>query len=183
MLFRSETVELTPAHTVSHTIPAEYRTVAENVQVAPAHREWRVVRRDGEAIGCWVEIPALYTPRTRQVLAREAQTVDETIPATYGTRLREEVVEPAHEVATEIPAVYETRERAVIVEPAHEVEETIPAVYGTRMVEEVVEPAHTVAETIPAEYGVREHQELVSPPTRHWAPAPGEGACERRASY
>ena len=113
-----ETVVVRPEQTVTRIIPAEYGLEQEPVLVSPARREWRTRDEDGQTIGCWVTVPAIYGRVTHRVVVRAAQEVSETIPAETATRLRTEIVEPAHTVTQTIPARYETRERQELVAPA-----------------------------------------------------------------
>ncbi len=85
--------------------------------MSPAHREWLTRVENGEAIGCWVNVPARYGRMTRRVMVAPARTVTQTIPAQTATRLATEVVEPAHVVVHAIPARYVTRARRVLDSP------------------------------------------------------------------
>jgi hypothetical protein len=113
-----ETVVVRPEQTLTRVIPAEYGLEQATVLVSPPRREWRTRNEDGQTIGCWVTVPAIYGPVTHRVIVRAAQEVSQTIPAETATRLRTEVVEPAHTVTHTIPARYETRERQELVAPA-----------------------------------------------------------------
>jgi hypothetical protein len=91
-----ERVMVRAPRTHTQVIPAEYATVSETVQVAPAHRVWQVTRdAHGREVGCWVTVPARYATRHRQVLVRAEQIVPVAIPAVYGTVARKVLVEPA----------------------------------------------------------------------------------------
>ena len=90
----SERVMLHPRHSVARTILPRYDTIAEKVLVASARNVWQVTRGPrGEAIGCWVTIPAQYAIRHRSVMVRPAQVVAEAIPAATITRNRSVVVD------------------------------------------------------------------------------------------
>jgi hypothetical protein len=112
-----ETVVVRPEQTLTRVLPAEYGLEQETVMVSPARREWRTRNEEGQTIGCWVNLPAIYGPVAHRVIVRAAQEVSQTIPAETATRLRTEVVEPAHTVTHTIPAVYATRERQELVSP------------------------------------------------------------------
>lgn len=90
----SERVMLHPGGMVARTILPRYASVAEKVLIAPARNVWQVTRGPrGEAIGCWVTVPARYAIRHRSVMVRPGQTVAEAIPAARITRNRSVVVD------------------------------------------------------------------------------------------
>jgi hypothetical protein len=90
----SERVVLHPGQTVARTVLPRYETVAERVLIAPARNVWQVTRGPrGEAIGCWVAVPAQYAVRHRSVMLRPAGIVTEAIPAASMTRVRSVVVD------------------------------------------------------------------------------------------
>ena len=104
-----------PASTRTEEIPAEYKTVEEQVLVAPARTEWREGRGPGEKmdpatgkIMCFVEIPAQYKTVSKQVLVKAASTREIEIPAQYEMRSTQKMVEPASERHIQIPAEYKT---------------------------------------------------------------------------
>jgi hypothetical protein len=113
-----ETVVVRPEQTLTRVIPAAYGYEQETVLISPPRREWRARNEEGQTIGCWVTVPAIYGAVTHRVIVRPAQEVSETIPAETATRLRTEIVEPARTVTQTIPARYETRERQELVAPA-----------------------------------------------------------------
>src|SRR3954470_15042576 len=55
-----DSVVVRPERRFTRVIPAEYGEVRETVEVSPAHSEWRTRFEDGEAIGCWVRVPARF---------------------------------------------------------------------------------------------------------------------------
>lgn len=80
----ADRVMVTPPRTISHVIPAAYETRSEKVLVSPARKVWEVKRdHHGNAVGCWVEIPAKYAVRHFKVQVRAEQVVHETLPAVY----------------------------------------------------------------------------------------------------
>lgn len=115
----AEAVVVRPARTVAHRVPAVVQTVAETVQVAPASRRWEV-RRDayGRDIGCWVDVPAQYATRHRNVVVQNASVVHETIPAVTAVRHRTVMTRPALVHEQVIPAQYGTRYHTVQTAPA-----------------------------------------------------------------
>jgi hypothetical protein len=113
-----ESVVVRPERTYTRVIPAEYGETHETVEVSPAQREWRTRWENGEAIGCWVRVPARYADRIRRVLTNPAREITQTVPEQTATRLRTEIVEPAHTITRTIPARYVTRERRVLESPA-----------------------------------------------------------------
>ncbi len=66
-------------------VPAEYETVIDQLEVAPARTEWKKVDCASGSGECWslVTIPAVYETRTRQRLVREAYEKCEYVPAQY----------------------------------------------------------------------------------------------------
>ncbi len=114
-----ETVVLRPERQVPRHVPATYSTFAETVLVAQAGRRWQVsTDAHGRTIGCWVDIPAQYTTRHRQVMVSPASTSYETIPAVVTTRTRTHMVRPASVEYQTVPAQYRTVAKQVLVQPA-----------------------------------------------------------------
>jgi hypothetical protein len=66
-------------------VPAEYETVTEQIEVAPARTEWQKVACASGRGECWqlVNIPAQFETRSRQRLVREAYEKLEYIPAQF----------------------------------------------------------------------------------------------------
>ncbi len=114
----TENVMIAPARQIPHHRAAVYETVTEKVLIAPAGRRWEVTRDAwGNTVGCWVDVPARYGYRSRQVEVSPASVDYETIPAVYTQRQRKVMVSPTRVVRQEIPAVYATRQRQVLVSP------------------------------------------------------------------
>jgi hypothetical protein len=92
----SERVLVRPSRTYDIVTPAEYQTVQETVEVAPARREWQVsYDQYGQRVGCWVNLPARYAVRQRTVMMRPATSTPYTQYPVYGTREHTVQVEPA----------------------------------------------------------------------------------------
>ena len=112
-----ETVVLRAERQVPRHVPATYSTVAETVLVAPASRRWQVTTdAHGRTIGCWVDVPAQYTTRHRQVQVSAASTTHETIPAVMTTRTRTKMIRPAGVEYETVPAQYRTVARKIMVQ-------------------------------------------------------------------
>src|SRR3954469_20504389 len=92
----AENVMVRARRTVAHAIPGQYGVVSERVIVSPPRKVWQVMRGPhGEAIGCWVVVPAQFAVRQRHVMVRAPQVVHETTPAVYATHQRTVLVRPA----------------------------------------------------------------------------------------
>ncbi|MEI8147200.1 MAG: hypothetical protein WCH83_17245 [Alphaproteobacteria bacterium] len=116
-----ETVQVRPAAVVAHRIPAQVGVVHETVQVSGASRGWqRSYDAHGREILCEVVTPARYATVARTVVTRPEQVVHQTIPAQYGTVARTVVTRPEQVVHQTIPAQYGTVARTVQVAPASE---------------------------------------------------------------
>lgn len=114
-----ETVVLRPARIIARYVPATYSTVAETVMIAPAGRHWQVSTDvHGRTVGCWVNAPATYSTRNRQVQVKAANTIHETVAAVHTTRNRTQLVRPAGVSYETMPAQYRTVARQVMVQPA-----------------------------------------------------------------
>lgn len=115
----SETVMVQPPRHIKHVIPGEMQTVAERVMVSPPSRRWEVtVDHHGRTVGCWVEVPAQYTTRYRQVMTRAPSVAVQHVPAVLATQHRTVMVRPATVHHQHIPAQYGTISRTVQVAPA-----------------------------------------------------------------
>ena len=91
-----ERVLLSVPRTTDIVTPPVYGSVTETVQIAPARREWRVTRDAwGHRVGCWVEVPARYGQRQRNVELQAGFAVPYTTYPAYGVRTRTVMVEPA----------------------------------------------------------------------------------------
>src|SRR5947209_8137506 len=64
----------------SVAVRPERGEVGETVEVSPPHSEWRTRWEDGEAIGCWVRVPARYAARIRRALRTPARVITQTLP-------------------------------------------------------------------------------------------------------
>jgi hypothetical protein len=116
-----EKVMVRPARQIAHHIPAQVQSVAEQVMVSPAQMVWQVQRGPhGEAVGCWVEVPAKYAVRHRQVVVREASVQHQVIPAEYSVRSRKVMISPPQTAHDHVPAEYRTHHRQVVVRPAQQ---------------------------------------------------------------
>jgi hypothetical protein len=114
-----ETVVVRKERTVARHVPATYSTVAETVMVSPAGRHWQVSKdAHGRTVGCWVNTPAQYSTRHRQVQVNAATTIHETVPAVHTTRQRTQLVRPAGVSYETLSAQYRTVARQVMVKPA-----------------------------------------------------------------
>ncbi len=114
-----ETVVVRGERQIPHHVPAEYSTVAETFMVSPGGRSWQVsTDAHGRTVGCWVDTPAQYSTRHRQVMVRPASTEYETIPAVTATRARTQLVRPASVEVEVIAPQYQTIARQVMVQPA-----------------------------------------------------------------
>jgi hypothetical protein len=63
--------------------------------ISPPRKEWMVTRDAfGNAVGCWVVVPAQYAVRHRTVMVRAPQVVHETVPPVYASHRRTVMVQP-----------------------------------------------------------------------------------------
>lgn len=172
------------------TIPAEYRTVTEEVEVSEPTEAVKV-------------IPARYETVEEQIVVKEAETRIEVLPASYETVEERVLIRPASTRIEEIPATYRTVSERVLVSPArsewkigpassfaagsvvdtkaHESGELmclveIPAVYETVTRRVVDRPATTREVTIPAEYRTVERRVVATPATTRETVIPAEYA-------
>jgi len=163
------------------TVPAEYRTDTETIEVKPASTKWVKKKADRNCLSanpddclvwCLVEEPAQFRTVTKRVRVGCAEgyrdngddcTKEVTIPAEYSERTFQRLVTPAATETVEIPAEYGERSYTVMATPASSETVTIPAEYGERTYQRLVTPAATETVEIPAEYGERTYQKLVTP--------------------
>jgi hypothetical protein len=172
------------------TIPAEFRSVTEDVEVRAAAESVEI-------------IPARYETVREQVLVKEAETRLEVIPATYETVEERVLISPASTRIEEIPAVYETVTERIETSPARtewkigpassfaagSVVDTradesgqlmclveIPATYETVSKRVITQPAKTREVTVPAEYKVFEKRVVATPATTREVVIPAEYA-------
>ena len=114
----NETVMVRPARVVTRHIPAVYGTTAETVMVEPARKVWQVsIDAHGQKVGCWVDIPARFATRHRQVVIREASVSHETIPAQYAHQSRTVMVREASVRHHHVAPVYGVQHHQVMVHP------------------------------------------------------------------
>ena len=97
-----ETVEVAPARVVRHRVPAQYGVVNETVMVSPPGQAWQSTCACGRETLQAVEIPAQYATVPRTVLIEPSHVVREVIPAQYGTVARTEMVSAPY--TTWVPA-------------------------------------------------------------------------------
>ena len=144
----AETVQVRPAQTIAHTTPAEFGTVRERVVVRPAQTIAR-------------EIPAQLGSVSEQVMVSPARKEWQVIHDAHGREIG---------CWVKIPAQYAVQHRTVVVRPAQLVHETIPAVYEDRARHVLVRPAQVHHEVIPAQFATRHRTEQVAPATASWQP-------------
>jgi len=97
-----ETVEVAPARVVMHRVPARYGTINETVMVAPATQTWQSACSCGREALQAVQVPAQYATVARTVMIEPPHLVREVIPPQYGTVARTEMVAAAY--TTWVPA-------------------------------------------------------------------------------
>lgn len=114
----TETLMVQPAQTIPHYRDATYTSVSEKVMISPPTRRWEVSRdMFGNAVGCWVDVPAQFGYRQRTVEVSPATVEYENVPAVYVPRQRQVMVRPTQVVRETIPPVYKTVQRQELVSP------------------------------------------------------------------
>jgi hypothetical protein len=93
-----DTVEVAPARLVAHRVPARYGVVNETVMVSPPSQTWQSTCACGRESVQAVEVPAQYATVARTVMVEPPHVVREVVPAQYGTVARTEMVSSAHTV-------------------------------------------------------------------------------------
>jgi hypothetical protein len=93
-----DTVEVAPARVVAHRVPARYGVVNETVMVSPPSQAWQSTCACGRESVQAVEVPAQYGTVARTVMVEPPHVVREVIPAQYGTVARTEMVSSARTV-------------------------------------------------------------------------------------
>jgi hypothetical protein len=93
-----DTVEVAPARVVAHRVPARYGVVNETVMVSPPSQAWQSTCACGRESVQAVEIPAQYATVARTVMVEPPHVVREVVPAQYGTVARTEMVAAARTV-------------------------------------------------------------------------------------
>jgi len=157
------------------TIPAEHRTVSEQVLVSPAACSYEM-------------IPAVFETRSERICVKPASRRSIETPAEYRTETYQDCVKKACSRKERVAAVYEDRTERVCVRPASSRKITIPAVYKTEEYRVCVAPSRTEWQrsdcktvnvsadnvkmeknecwclvTIPGEFAMRTRQVLVEP--------------------
>jgi len=134
------------------TVPAEFKTVEEQILVRPAYTTWKKGRGPIEKIDsstgeimCLVEVPAEY------------ETIKKTV-----------LVAPERTVKTKIPAKYNTVKRRVMVKEPQVRKVTHPAEYKTVKVRKLVNEPKEIRIPVPAEYKTVERRKLVTPASLNW---------------
>src|SRR5579872_5337781 len=92
----SQTVEVAPARVVKYRVPARYGVVNETVMVSPPTQAWQSTCACGRETLQAVEVPAQYATVARTVMIEPPHVVREVIPAQYGTVTRTEMVSAAY---------------------------------------------------------------------------------------
>jgi hypothetical protein len=91
-----ETVEVAPSRVVKHRVPARYGVVNETVMVSPPSQTWQSTCACGRETLQAVEVPAQYASVPHTVMIEPSHVVREVVPAQYGTVARTEMVSPAY---------------------------------------------------------------------------------------
>jgi hypothetical protein len=97
-----ETVEVAPARVVKYRVPARYGVVNETVMVSPPTQTWQSTCACGRETVQAVEVPAQYASVPRTVMIEPSHLVREVVPAQYGTVTRTEMVQAPY--TTWVPA-------------------------------------------------------------------------------
>jgi hypothetical protein len=97
-----ETVEVAPARVVKYRVPARYGVVNETVMVSPPTQTWQSTCACGRETVQAVEVPAQYASVPRTVMVEPSHVVREVVPAQYGTVTRTEMVQAPY--TTWVPA-------------------------------------------------------------------------------
>ncbi len=141
----TETIILRQASVRTETVAAVYETITERVLVREAHYEWRrgvpkdqrptdpnhyKVLSTGEVL-CLVEVPAVYSTVTRQVLRTPERTVQIQVPAETQFVTRQVIDQEARVDKRVIPAEYRSVRTRVVITQERVETFTIPATYKT----------------------------------------------------
>ena len=139
----------------SKVIPAEFETVEETVVVAPERNET-------------VDVPPEYETVEEKVLVEEAKTVWKKgqNPASKLPGATGEIM-----CLVKVPAKYKTIKKKVVKTPAHTEVKTIPAKTKTVKVKKMISEPKTEVVTIPAKTETIEKKVLVEPAKFVWIPA------------
>lgn len=93
-----DTVEVAPARVIAHRVPARYGVVNETVMVSPPSQTWQSTCACGRESLQAVEIPAQYASVPRTVMVEPPHVVREVVPAQYASVPRTEMVSAPHTV-------------------------------------------------------------------------------------
>ena len=140
-------------------VPAQYRTVEEQVLVKPA-----TTRR--------VQVPPEYKTVTEQIQTKPPSIRRVKVPAGWRNFTEKVMVKEGHWKKTPfgdvwIPPQYEYKTQKKWV-PEQERDETVPAEFKTVTRQTMVAPATERDEVVPAEYATRTKQELVRDAGWEW---------------
>ncbi len=166
-------------------IPPVYRTITEQVMVAPAScAQYRT--------------PPAYGVTAREVVVQPATQVVHSKRAVYGSVQETRMVRPArtrwtrqrcdgaeYRCAVTTPAKYRTRTKRVLIAPRSTWVETRPAVMGVVQQRVMLHPGSVRQVCQPALYQTVTRQVMVRPASVQWVPAayPGQAPVYRRTPY
>ena len=108
----TESIEVARERVEITTLPATYRTETKRVKVKDATQRWNplcpavVASEQSIPAHCLINVPAVYTDVTREVIDVPARTIKKVIPARTETITRKVVLQPAQVIRREIPAKY-----------------------------------------------------------------------------
>ena len=95
-----------------------------------------------------VVVPAKFTPRSEQVIIKEATSSKEIRPAEYEWVEEQIMIRPAGEELKVIPATYKTVEKEIVVEPDTVEKTVIAPKYGQVIDEIIAKPAYMAAQSL-----------------------------------
>lgn len=95
-----------------------------------------------------VIVPAKFTPRTKEVVIKEATQTKTIIPAQYEWIEQQIMIRPAGEELKVIPATYKSVEKEVLIEPQAVEKKVIPPKYGQVIDEIVAKPTYMAAQSL-----------------------------------
>jgi hypothetical protein len=93
-----DTVEVAPARVIAHRIPARYGVVNETVMVTPPSQTWQSTCGCGRETLQAVEIPAQYASVPRTVMVEPPRVMREVVPAQYASVPRTELMSARHTI-------------------------------------------------------------------------------------
>jgi hypothetical protein len=157
------------------TIPATYKTVTEEIVVKPATKKV-------------VKVPAKFEEKKVRVMVKPAHTAWKKgtsggitkvgadggvmclveVPAEYKVMTKRELVTPETTKEEVIPAVTKKITRQVVDEPARVEKVAVPAQTKTVEKRVLVKPEEVIYKTHPAEYKTVEQQVVVAPSKTEW---------------